>query len=122
MAIMLFKLRGVPDDEAEDIRDILEGSGIDYYETPPSRWGVSMEAIWLQDEGQLERARALIDEYQQERERRVRAEYNRLKQEGKAVTLMGRIRERPLLFLLCMVMIAFIVYVSIMPFLEVGNP
>ena len=122
MAIMLFKLRGVPDDEAEDIRDILEASGIDYYETPPSRWGVSMEAIWLQDEDQLERARALIDEYQQERERRVKEEYSRLKQEGKVVTLMGRIRERPLLFLLSVAMIAFIVYVSIMPFLEMGNP
>ncbi|MFC1684305.1 DUF6164 family protein [Pseudomonadota bacterium] len=122
MAIMLFKLRGVPDDEAEDIREILKGSAIDYYETPPSRWGVSMEAIWLQDEGQLEQARALIDEYQQERTRRVKEEYSRLKQEGKVVTLFEHIKENPLLFLLSVVMIAFIVYVSIMPFLEVGNP
>ena len=64
MAIMLFKLRGVPDDEAEEVREVLKGAGIDFYETPPSRWGVSMEAIWLQDEEQMERARALIDGYQ----------------------------------------------------------
>lgn len=122
MAIMLFKLRGVPEDEAGEVREILDGSGINYYETPPSRWGVSMEAIWLQDEGQLEEAKALIDSYQQERVRKVRQEYEQLRAEGKGVTLLGRIRENPLLFLFTMAMIAFIVYVSVMPFLEVGNP
>jgi hypothetical protein len=122
MSVMLFRLRGVPDDEAEDIREILQAENIDFYETPPSRWGVSMEAIWLQDEAELARAKALIDVYQQQRSLRVREEFKRLQQEGKTVTLFSRIKERPLLFLLSVAMIIFIVYVSIMPFLEMGNP
>lgn len=121
MSVMLFRLRGVPDDEAEDIREILRAENIDFYETPPSRWGVSMEAIWLQDEAELTRAKTLIDAYQQQRSQRAREEYRRLQQEGKAVTLFSRIKEKPLLFLLSVAMIIFILYVSIMPFLEVGN-
>lgn len=121
MSVMLFRLRGVPDDEAEDIREILRAENIDFYETPPSRWGVSMEAIWLQDEAELTKAKTLIDAYQQQRSQRAREEYRRLQQEGKAVTLFSRIKEKPLLFLLSVAMIIFILYVSIMPFLEVGN-
>lgn len=121
MAVMLFGLRGVPDDEAEEIREILQAENIDFYETPPSFWGVSMEAIWLRDETQFALAKTLIDSYQQERSRRVRAEYQQLAREGKAVTLFSRIKERPLLFLLAVAMIAFILYVSVMPFLKVGG-
>ncbi|MFO7288296.1 MAG: DUF6164 family protein, partial [Gammaproteobacteria bacterium] len=47
MAKLLLNLRGVPDDEADEIRALLEEHGIAFYETPPSRWGVSAGGIWL---------------------------------------------------------------------------
>jgi hypothetical protein len=33
MALLLFPLRNVPDDEAEDIRDVLSENSISFYET-----------------------------------------------------------------------------------------
>ena len=39
MATLLFRLRHVPDDEADDVRALLEENGIDFYETTPGNWG-----------------------------------------------------------------------------------
>jgi len=50
MAVQLFKLKGVPEDEAEDIRNLLTNHYIDHYETPAGNWGISMPAIWLNKE------------------------------------------------------------------------
>ena len=58
MPVKLFSLRGVPDDEADEIRALLAQHAIDYYETPPGNWGVSMPAIWLPDDSELARAGA----------------------------------------------------------------
>ncbi|MDN5848716.1 MAG: DUF6164 family protein, partial [Nitrococcus sp.] len=60
MSIILLNLRGVPEDEAEEIRDLLTEHGVAFYETLPSRWGISMGAIWLRDEHQREEAKQLI--------------------------------------------------------------
>jgi hypothetical protein len=46
MSKLLLNLRGVPDDEADDVRRFLGSSGIGYYETPPSRWGTA-GGIWI---------------------------------------------------------------------------
>ena len=64
MAVLLFPLRNVPDDEAEEVRALLGTHGIDFYETPASAFGISAGAIWLRDEAQLQVARQLIDDYQ----------------------------------------------------------
>ena len=45
-------LRHVPDDEADEIRTLFEAHGIRYYETPPSRWGISMGGFWTHDDGE----------------------------------------------------------------------
>ena len=78
MPALLFRLRGVPEDEADDVRELLNRNGIEFYETPAGRWGISIPAIWLHDETQLEPAKSLIDQYQSERACRVRAEYEQL--------------------------------------------
>ena len=75
MAAQLFKLRNVPEDEAQEIRDLLSQYQIDYYETPAGNWGISMPAIWLNDEQQLEQAKELIEKYQEERQIRARRDY-----------------------------------------------
>ena len=45
----LMNLRHVPDDEADEIRALFEEHGVRYYETPPSRWGISMGGFWVHD-------------------------------------------------------------------------
>ena len=40
MSALLLNLHDVPDDEADDLRDLLERHNIAVYETKPSPWGV----------------------------------------------------------------------------------
>jgi len=121
MPVKLFSLRGVPEDEAEEVRELLTGNGIDYYETPAGNWGISSPAIWLNKAGQLEKAKSLIEQYQNERRVRVRAEFEQLRSEGKAETVLDRIKSDPVRFVLYLALALFILYVSIQPFIDFGK-
>ncbi len=121
MPELLFKLRNVPGDEAEEIRELLGEHEIDFYETHAGSWGISMPAIWLHNDTQLKEAQQLIEAYQYERARTARTAYQQLKQEGKHQTLFDRIREHPVRFLLLSMAVLFILYVSLGPFLEFGK-
>ena len=75
MAVLIFKLRYVPDDEAQEIRELLSENDIDFYETSPGILGFSMPGLWLKNEDQAAKARQLIEEYQQLRQKKAREEY-----------------------------------------------
>ena len=106
MSKLLFKLRNVPDDEAEEVRALLSAHQIDFYETSAGNWGISLPALWVRDETQYSQARELLDVYQVERSAHVREEYARLKQEGKHKTVLDSFRENPFAFIAYL----FIVY------------
>jgi regulator of protease activity HflC (stomatin/prohibitin superfamily) len=116
MATLLFRLRHVPDDEAEEVRALLREHGIDYYETEPGNWGISMPALWLRDASQLEQATALLSEYQQQRAERVQREYAALRERGEAPTLLTSLRTQPLRFVFYTGLSAAILYLSISSF------
>ena len=59
MSQLLLNLRHVPEDEADEVRALLERNAIAWYETEPNRWGISAGAIWVREDDQFERARAL---------------------------------------------------------------
>ncbi len=118
MSILIFRLNDVPEDEAADIRDLLHTHGFDFYETDAGRWGISVAAIWLRDESQVEQARRLIDEYQHSRQARVQGEYETLRNSGRHETVLMRIRRDPIRFLLYLGAIAAILYLSLMPFVR----
>ncbi|HEB86630.1 MAG TPA: hypothetical protein ENI68_06405 [Gammaproteobacteria bacterium] len=120
MAVLLFKLNTVPDDEAHDIRLLLTDNNIDYYETSAGNWGISLAGIWLRDHNQLVQARSLIDHYERTRYRQARAEYDLLRAEGRQRTLAGILKENPLRFLAYLAAISLILYFSIKPFLALG--
>ena len=120
MPVRLFNLRGVPDDEAEDIRKLLNENHIDFYETSPGNWGISSPGIWLSTEEQQEKAKGLIDSYQDQRAIQQREIYQQLKQEGNHPTFWSRFREEPIKFIAYLGIIAFILYFSIKPFLSLG--
>ncbi|HKI62424.1 MAG TPA: DUF6164 family protein [Mariprofundaceae bacterium] len=118
MRIRLFSLSHVPEDEAEDIRQLLNEHEIDFYETQASGWGISTPAIWLHDEVRQEQARALIDAYQEQRFKQARAEHEALYAAGQHKTLSDRIRENPVQVAVFVLFILFILYVSLSPFLH----
>ncbi len=120
MPILLFRLNGVPADEADEVRALLDARHIDFYETQAGRWGISVAAIWLRDDDaeREEDARRLIDDYQQRRSESARADYAAQLQEGRAETLADRFRREPLRLLLYAAIILAIVYFTLAPFLH----
>lgn len=121
MAVLLFRLNGVPEDEAEEVRSLLAENAIDIYETEAGRWGISLAAIWLRDEGQLACAQALISDYQQQRYTRARAEYEKKRAAGELETLIGRAMRQPLRFMFYLSAILMVLYLSLMPFVGVAG-
>ena len=117
MPVMLFKLRGVQEDEAEELRQALGNDGIEFYETPADRWGVSMPAIWLKDESQLQKAQAVVEQCQQQRSARFRQEYESLKKAGMLETFVSRFKHKPLMVLMYILMLVLVLYFFTMPFI-----
>ena len=121
MSVLLFRLRGVPEDEANDIRELLTDQSIDYYETPAGNWGVSMPSLWLKNEQQLETAKALIEKYQNERWANATEEKERLKKEGKHRTFFDELREHPIRSVSYLLAAVVILYFSTKPFLDLSR-
>lgn len=117
MPHLLFKLNGVAEDEAEEIRHLLDAHHVDYYETDAGRFGISLAAIWLPDDGEIERATQLLDDYQQERYHHARAAYEQRLRDGSQETHLQRLLHQPLRTLLYLLVIAVILYFSLAPFL-----
>ena len=72
MATLVFRLKYVPDEEADDIRQLLTDHEIAFYETSAGRWQVSMAGLWVKDKEQAEKALALIQEDQMARAQTMR--------------------------------------------------
>lgn len=121
MPVRLFNLRNVPEDEANEIRGLLNENGIDFYETHAGGWGISAPAFWLSDDVQRGQAEALIEDYQRQRAGRARAAYEQLRREGEAPTWAGNIIKHPLRFLLLVAFALFILYATLSPFVHFGH-
>ncbi len=116
MAKLIFKLNNVPDDEANEIRDLLETNKIDFYETTAGNFGLSFAAIWLRDELQLTRAKYLIEEYQKERYNKVTEHYQSLKLSGQNLTYWQSLQQFPIKIPAVIIFIVVLFYFSIAPF------
>lgn len=115
MSVLLFKLYNVPEDEAEDVRQLLLEQGFQTYETQAGFFGLGVAAIWLQDKAQLESARKVIDHYQIQRSAEQRQRYADLKASGQAPTLSQKMVENPLRFVATVVIIIAVALLSLVP-------
>jgi hypothetical protein len=121
MSILFFRLRNVPDDEADDIRALLNDSHIDFYETSAGNWGISLPGIWLKHECDLDRAKKLLDTYQHHRTIEQQQKYVQLRHEGKHKTFLDAFLEDPVKFIIYIAIAVAVVYFSISPFLSLGQ-
>ena len=120
MTTLLFPLRGVPEDEADEVRELLTEQNIDFYETSAGNWGMSMPALWLRDDTELEKARNLLNVYQQQRFDTARENYLQRKKAGQQQTLLKAFIEKPLLYCAYLLTMLLVVYVSIKLLFELG--
>lgn len=115
MSKLLLNLRNVPEDEAEDVRALLDDNGIAYYETRPGPWRISVGGIWVTDASAFPEARRLMTAYQEQRATRARAEYADALREGRAETFAGQLRDEPVRVLLTLVAIALLLGLVALP-------
>ncbi len=118
MSTLAFRLRNVPQEEAEEVRALLEEHDIECYETTAGNWGIAMPGIWVNNDEDLPRARTLINDYQRQRSENQRQAYEQDLRTGNTTTLSQRIRSQPLRVAGIILFCLFILYVTINPFLQ----
>lgn len=116
MSMLLMNLRDVPDDEAEDVRAMLDAQGIAFYETTPSVWGISAGGIWVTEDDAFADARRAMDDYQQQRATRVRAEYAAARRAGTAETFWTLLRAEPVRVVLSLLGILLALGLVVIPY------
>lgn len=116
MARLLFKLTQVPDDEAQEIRALLDEHQIQYYETDAGFFRVGLDAIWLADGTQEEQARELIREYQAERAVRQQQNYAQLVEAGQVPSVWQHFCAQPIRFIAVALGIMFVAGLTLIPF------
>ena len=121
MSRLLIKLRHAPDDEIQEIRDLLTEHRIEFYVTQAGPWGVSAPGIWISNEDEFDRAKLLLDDYQEKRFRDQRAAYEQLKRAGQQRTFLHNLLEHPIQVILYTLISGLIVYFSISPFFPDGQ-
>jgi hypothetical protein len=121
MAVLIFRLNGVSDDEAADVRALLDAHGFAYHETTGGLLGFGVAGLWLLENGRKAEARAVIDAYECERSTRLAAEHAALRRAGRAETTLQRIARHPLQSLLALMGIAAVLFVVLWPFLTLGR-
>lgn len=118
MSVLIFRLRHVPEEEADAIRSLLDESQIDWFETTAGNWGIAMPGLWVKEDKDVQKARSIIDDYQQTLSITQRKLYEERQQAGEVSTFTQRIAQHPfriaVIFLFCL----FILYVSIHPFMQ----
>ena len=121
MSKLIFNLKSVPFDEADEVKNLLAENEIDFFESPPGNWGISVHALWLKDESQAILAKQLVDEYQLKRTERIRRETQEKIDNGEYETFFQRLLNRPAQFIISLAIILFILYLSIMPFFDLAQ-
>ncbi len=116
MSKLLLNLRHVEDDEIEDVRAMLRMHAIEFYETQPSRWGISYGGIWVTHDGEIAEAKRHMADYQAQRRARVREEYAAARRDGTAETFMSVLRNEPVRVILSVLAIlALLGLVALVP-------
>lgn len=121
MPRLLLNLRNVSEDEAHEVADLMDEHDIHHYATPPGPFGITAGGIWLKDAHDYPRARALMDDYQAERSRRVRSELEQARREGRSETFWTNLRRHPLRTIIYLTVAVFILMIFFAPVIQLGS-
>jgi hypothetical protein len=116
MRQLLFNLQGVPEQEADEVRALLNDNEVLFYETTAGRWRIGLAAIWLPNKDQLQQAELLLDNYQQNRIEQGKEERERLRHLGFYQGFLEQFYTQPLKVIAALVGIIVVLMVSILPF------
>ncbi|MDQ2075177.1 DUF6164 family protein [Marinimicrobium sp. ABcell2] len=117
MATLLFKLNNVPEDEAQEVRELLAEHEFATYETHAGFWGLGVSAIWLSDKSQLPEAKAVLGAYQKERTARQRQLFHEQEAQGEVPTVKDKLFSHPIRFIFMVLAIIVVASFTLLPFL-----
>lgn len=118
MAKLLLNLRLATDDEAAEIRELLDQHQVDWYQTQPGFWGISAGGIWLRDLERVVEVKQLLDAYQKQRVARVRSELAAARLDGTAPTFLSALKADPLRMCLQLAAVVLLIVLTIaVPFM-----
>lgn len=118
MASLVFSLKDVPEQEANDIRQLLESNKIGFYETDEGRWRISVAAIWINNDNQYEQARGLINEYQNELN--TQRQQEKMALQGSEINWWRFFMSHPAQVLIFFTAIIIVLAISTVPFFRFG--
>lgn len=116
MPTLLLNLRDVPDDEAEELRALLDAHAIEWYETRPSLWGVSGGGLWAVRDDQVADAQARLDAYHATRAGLAQAQRADDRRAGRIESSWLGWRRQPLQTLVAVAGILLMLAVTLLPF------
>jgi hypothetical protein len=119
MSVLIFRLNDASEEEAAEVRELLQQHDLAFYESSAGRWGISVAGLWLRDESQKHRARELIEQYQGERKQQFEQWWDQ--QPGFLTNLWHSFLSRPIPFLLTAILLAVIVFITLSPFLSMAR-
>jgi len=118
MSYLIFKLNSVPEDEANEVRQLLDDADIPFYETDSGRWGLGYAAIWTKEKDILESAKNLIQEYQISRYKKVSEQHHKMEQAGEKISRFEFFLTSPIRFSLLIIFAGALAYFTVIPFFK----
>lgn len=112
MAQLVFRLKNVPEQEADEIRDLLNEHQIEFYETTAGRWQISMAGLWVRDKDQAAQAKQLIAEDQAQRARHAVP----ITPKDWVVGFLSHAKQNPVESLFTLLAIAMVLSLTLIPF------
>jgi len=116
MSNLIFKLNSVPDDEANEIRELLDKEELPFYETDSGRWGLGFAAIWIKDKDLAISAKELIKQYQIERYERITSEHKEQELAGEKISRFEYFMQSPIKFSILISFALALAYFTVIPF------
>ncbi|MBU2864935.1 DUF2007 domain-containing protein [Reinekea forsetii] len=121
MAKIVFRLNHAPEPEADAVRALLSDHQIEFYETDSGRWGISVAAIWVNNDEDVFEARKLINEFQTAHTTAMRAEFEDEKKAGNIPSFWQLLRTSPVMVITYCALIAAVLLISIVPIYRFFN-
>lgn len=116
--MLLLNLRNVPEDEAEQVKELLTENEIPFFETSPSFFGFNAGGIWLQQKEHGPEAKALLADYQQQRAEAAQAHWQELRERGIQPTQWQMMKKHPIRFAFTLIGIVILFVIMLLPFLS----
>jgi len=121
MPALVFRMRNVPEDEADAVRELLDQNRFEWYETTAGNWGIAMPGLWISNEEDLPLARQLIEEHQSQwREKQLSERQARI-EAGLEPGLVDRLKERPFASAGTIAFCLFVIYAMLSPFVRMAS-